>query len=127
MDSAKAPHQILLVDDSAAFLAALREYVAGFPQLRVAATAVTGEQAVALAELLSPDLVLMDLEMPGIGGLEATRIIKALPRRPQIVMVTLHDVARLRRAALEAGADFHIVKGRLHDEFPAVVARMAQS
>ena len=117
--------QVLLVDDSDTFLAALREYVEEYSQIIVTATAKSGEQAVALAELLSPDVVLMDLDMPGIGGIEATRIIKSLPRPPLVAVVTLHDAAQMRRAGLDAGADFFMVKSRLHEEFPGMLARIA--
>ena len=125
MKTETKPLRVLLVDDSDTFLAALREYVEDFSQLIVAATAKSGEQAVALAGELSPDLVLMDLDMPGIGGIEATRIIKSLPRRPLVAVVTLHDAAQMRRAGLDAGADFLMVKSRLHEEFPGMLARIA--
>ena len=119
--------KVLLVDDHAAFLRALRDYIGGFPQLNVVGVAATGEQAVALAELLSPDLVLMDLDMPGIGGIEATRIIKSLPRVPQVVVLTLHEEESFRRAALEAAADFFIVKDRLHEQFPAILEQIVRA
>ena len=125
MKTETKPLRVLLVDDSDTFLAALREYVEDFSQLIVAATAKSGEQAVALAGELSPDLVLMDLDMPGIGGIEATRIIKSLPRRPLVAVVTLHDAAQMRRAVLDAGADFFMVKSRLHEEFSGMLARIA--
>ena len=125
MKTETKPLQVLLVDDSDTFLAALREYLEQFSQIVVAATAKSGEQAVALAGQLSPDLVLIDLDMPGIGGIEATRIIKSLPARPLVAVVTLHDAAPMRRAGHEAGADFFMVKSRLHEEFPGVLARIA--
>ena len=125
MKTEPKPFQVLLVDDSDTFLAALREYVAEFSRIIVAATAKSGEQAVALVGQLSPDLVLMDLDMPGIGGIEATRIIKSLPQRPLVAVVTMHDAAQMRRAGLDAGADFFMVKSRLHEEFPGMLARIA--
>lgn len=127
MASPKAPLRVLLVDDSAVFLTVLRDYVDSFPQLEVVSVATSGEQAVALAERLAPELVLMDLEMPGIGGVEATRIIKSLTRRPRVAIVTLHASACLRRDAFEGGADFFVRKDCLQEEFPAVLQRILES
>ena len=120
-----AQTRLLLVDDSAYFLDSLRNYIGVFPQLAVAGTAPSGEQAIALNNLLAPDVIVMDVQMPGIGGLAATRMIKALPRAPKVLVLTLHEQEEVRRAAFDAGADFFIVKDRLHDEFPAIVAQLA--
>lgn len=120
----RPPWRVVLADDSPEFLASMLGFVSAFPQLQVVSTAATGEQAVALAELHSPDLVLLDLNMPGIGGLEATRILKSLRAAPKVAVVTLHDEPRFRAAALEAGADCFIAKDRLFDDFPAALARL---
>ena len=121
-----APMTVLLVDDHAQFLAMMRDDLGQFPQLRVTATAASGEQAVALAEMHAPDIVIIDLDMPGIGGIEATRILKSLPCQPRVLVLTLHDEARFRRAALEAGADFFIVKNCVYDEMPSLLAWLAR-
>ena len=127
MQTTSTPMTVLLVDDHAQFVAMLRDYLGQFQRLRVTAVAASGEQAVALAEMHAPDIVFIDLDMPGIGGIEATRILKTLPRKPQVVVLTLHDEVRFRRAALEAGADSFIVKDRLHDELPSLVERMVRT
>ena len=125
MNRTPAQARLLLVDDSANFLKALHGYLAQFRQLMVVGTASTGEHAIALAEQLAPDVVVMDAQMPGIGGLAATRIVKSLPRAPKVLLLTLFDHGEVRSAAREAGADFFIAKDRLHDEFPAVMAQLA--
>jgi DNA-binding NarL/FixJ family response regulator len=115
--------RLLLVDDNAEFLGALRAYLRE-QGLEIAGTAATGEQAVALAERLAPDLVVMDLAMPGIGGIEATRILKTRSPAPRVLVLTLDAREHVRAAVLEAGADFFLAKDRLHDDFPAILARI---
>lgn len=120
-----APLRLLLADDSAGFLDALRAYLAEFAHLEVAATAASGEQAVALAQIHSPHVVLLDVGMPGMGGIEAARILKTLRPAPRVLVLTLDERAWVRQAALDAGADHFIVKDRLHAEFPAWLSRLA--
>lgn len=120
----RLPLRLLLADDSARFLAALRAYLLDFSQLEVAGTAASGEEALALAQHLAPDLVVMDVAMPGIGGIEATRILKARAIAPRVLVLTLDDRACVRRAALDAGADHFIRKDRLDHDVPALLAQL---
>lgn len=76
----------------------------------VAGEAVNGEQGVEMTEALKPDLVLMDVQMPGIDGLEATRRIRALPDSPYVVVMSTHESGDYRDTALEAGAHAFIPK-----------------
>lgn len=78
---------VLVVDDSPAYLAALREVVAATEGFALAGAATSGEEAVALAAGAAPDLVLMDVRLPGLGGIEAGRRIARA--RPQTVVVLL--------------------------------------
>jgi two-component system invasion response regulator UvrY len=124
MASVDRAKRVLLVDDCETFVDALRALLESIAGIEIVGVGRSGEQAVALAERLSPDLVIMDLSMPGIGGLQATRILKTLQPAPQVIIVTLHRGSEFRQAALEAGADFFISKDRLHAEFPAVLAEI---
>ena len=81
------PVRVLIVDDQAPFRRAARAVLMATPGFTVVGDAGTGEQAVDLAEELAPDLVLMDINMPGINGTEATRRIVA--EQPEIVVVLL--------------------------------------
>lgn len=119
--------RLVLADDSAGFRAALSAYLRDYEQLEIAATAATGEQAIALAELHAPDMVVMDVRMPGIGGIEATRVLKTLARAPKVLVLTLDERDWVRRAALDAGADFFLVKDRLHDDFPPILQSLRGS
>lgn len=125
MQNAK-PLRLLLVDDSETFLAALRVVLAGYDGIEIAGEAHSGEQAVALTEALAPDAVFMDLAMPGIGGIEATRCIKTLAAAPPVVLLTLYEDAFYREAAREAGADFFVSKERLRDVLPALLRQLAR-
>ncbi len=111
-----AKYRILLVDDSPDFLDALAAFLAPEPELQVVGRSLTGPDAVAQVEVLKPDVVLMDLDMPEMDGLQATRLIKVRPGAPRVIIVTLHDNAEYRAQALAARADGFVVKSELVSE-----------
>jgi DNA-binding NarL/FixJ family response regulator len=84
---AEAPVSVLIVDDQELFRAAVRDVVRATPDMTLVGEAASGEAAVDAVEELSPRLVIMDKRMPGIGGVEAARRIRAL--RPEIVVVLM--------------------------------------
>ena len=96
---ADAPVSVLVVDDQEVFRAVVRDVVLLTPGMALVGEAASGEAAVDAVEELSPRLVIMDKRMPGIGGIEAARIIRA--RRPEIVVV-LVSVEDPEPEALEA-------------------------
>lgn len=102
--------RVLLVDDSVSFLHSATRFLSIEPWLIVVAHARSGTEAIDMAEAFQPDVVLMDLAMPGMSGLEATRRIKALPRAPKVVLISTYDSAGHREAAMEAGADGYLGK-----------------
>lgn len=103
--------RVVLVDDSADFLAQARRLVEASGELELAGTAKSAAAALALLESKPADLVLMDLRMPGMGGLEATaRIKSAHGGGPKVVILTLYDGAEYRLAARRAGADGFLAK-----------------
>ena len=104
------PLRILLVDDSPDFLAFVARLLAACPWVDIVGHAHSGQEAREQALRLRPDLVVMDLTMPGMNGLEATRHIKAQPGAPCVVMLTLHDDPYYRTAARDAGADGFVRK-----------------
>ncbi len=105
-----SPIRILLVDDSPAFLDSAAAYLDGQPDLRVVGRAFSGQAALEQVAALRPDLVLMDIAMPGLNGLEATQQIKAQPNAPAVIILTLHDNPEYRRAAANAQADGFVTK-----------------
>lgn len=105
--------RILLVDDNPIYLRAVSALLANKPDVEIVGCAMTGEEAIELVSTLRPDLVLLDLRMPGIGGLETTRQLKARSACPRIAIVTASCGEEHRQAAAQAGADDFVCKDRL--------------
>jgi len=107
------PISVLLVDDSPIFLDIARRFLQSQATVAVVGTALSGQEAFEQISRLQPDLVLMDLSMPGLDGLEATRRLKAQPDAPCVVILTLYDNAAYRAQAEAVGADGFIAKWQL--------------
>lgn len=111
--------KVLLVDDHAGFIAAAVRHLRRLPWLNLVGTAGNGIEAIAQCEVLRPDVVLMDLAMPEMGGLQATRLIKAQDAPPYIVIASHFDDGEHREHALRAGADAFVSKlAYIHDVVP---------
>ena len=102
--------RVLLVDDNPAFLDAAARELTADTRVQIVGRAGSGEEALAQVQHASPDLVLLDISLPGMNGLEATRQIKTWPDAPCIVLVTIHDTPGYRVAGMVAGADGFIAK-----------------
>lgn len=118
--------RVLLVDDSPAFLYAARALLQTLPDAKCIATATSAEAALQKIELLKPDLVLMDITMPGMGGIEATRRICANFNAPIVVLATLHDLTVYRTIAMQNGAYQLISKADFAFEIPQLIAQLRQ-
>ncbi len=105
--------RILLVDDSQTFQRQMAACLAELPTAQLVGQAHSGREAVDISGRVEIDLVLMDLAMPEMNGLEATRLIKARGRAPTIWVVTFQDDAESRDAAISAGADEFVPKPQL--------------
>jgi len=120
--------RVLLVDDQAAFLRAMIGVVEETPGFEVVGAAASGEESVRLAGVLLPDLVLMDVNLPGIDGLEAARRLReGADRSPVVFLLSTHDEDVGDGFAAEAGAAAYMTKSsfgpdRLEDLW-ATVAR----
>lgn len=110
------PLSVLLVDDHALFREGLAGLLQGRPNIEVVGRAVDGAQAIALARELMPDLVLMDVRMAGMSGLEATRQIKAEMPDVRVVMVTMSEDEADLFEAIKSGAQGYILKNTLPDD-----------
>lgn len=104
---------ILIVDDNAQLRALMREIVAQEPDRHVVGEAEDGAEAIRLAQELQPDIVLLDLVMPRVNGLEALRRIKAERPETKVIIVTAHDEDAYRQAAEDGGADAFLLKKTL--------------
>lgn len=109
------PYRILLVDDHEMVREGFRR-VLDAPGLTVCAEASNGKEGIEKALGLNPDLILMDLSMPVMGGLEATRQIRRALPNSKIIIVSFHESQQIIDQAKEAGADGYVVKSRRADE-----------
>ena len=103
---------VLIVDDQEPFRSAVRMVVEMADGFEVIGEAETGEDGVELAAMLKPDLVLMDVMLPGIDGLEATRQITAGDDPPRVLMMSTHESQEFADAAIEAGAIAFVPKSQ---------------
>lgn len=101
---------ILIVDDDPLVRAGLRLILGGSPSLQVVGEGSDGDEAVDLVTEHRPDVVLMDIRMPRVDGLEATRRLQALPEPPRIIVLTTFDSDDLVLRALTVGADGFLLK-----------------
>jgi len=111
----------LVVDDNADFRQRVKEFLASEPEIEVVGEAADGQEAILKARELQPDLVLMDVRMPGINGISATRQLKEEMPEVKVIMLSLFDIDEYRKAALDSGASGYVVKKNLVQELiPAI-------
>lgn len=117
---------ILIVEDHDAVRRSLRDWLeVEFPGCRVI-EAASGEEAIALTEAESPRLVVMDITLPGMNGIEATRRIKTTWPSTQIVILTIHESDAYRADATMAGASAYVPKASMQTELiPTLGALLA--
>jgi two-component system NarL family response regulator len=114
----------IVVDDSPRALRAMCSAVARQQSLRLVGAAANGREALALARSLQPELVLLDLEMPVMDGIEATSCLARECPATQVVIVTVHDTPELRKLCYKRGARAFIAKDALCDELPMVLQEL---
>jgi DNA-binding NarL/FixJ family response regulator len=117
--------RVLLADDQPLIRTALQMVITDTDDIEVAGEAGTGAEAVALAGSLRPDVVVMDIRMPGLDGIEATRLILADADPAHVVMLTTFDDDEYVYAALRAGASGFLVKDMALEEILAAVRTVA--
>ena len=115
-------YRLLIVDDHALFRAALRALLSNDANLEVVGEAGNGLDAVHAVGQLSPDLVLMDLTMPGMNGMEAIAAIKQRSPDVRILVMTLHKTEEFIHASLKAGANGYILKDSTSDELRLAIS-----
>jgi two-component system NarL family response regulator len=118
------PVRTLIVDDFAATLDTLCAFLGGQPGFLVVGTARDGEEALTQADALRPDLVLMDLAMPKLNGLEVTQRIRERWPRMAVIIVSVHDGPTWRAAGQKCGARGFVSKDRAHDELAQELRRV---
>lgn len=106
----KPRHTVIIVDDHPIFRRGLKEIIEGDAQFTVTGEAGDGETALQQITALKPDLVVLDLHLPKIGGLELVRTIRARARPPAVIVLTMHVEESMFNAAMDGGAQGYILK-----------------
>jgi DNA-binding NarL/FixJ family response regulator len=114
---------VLAIDDSPEFLSSLQSFFETIPDFCLVGTGQSGSEALALVQKLQPDLVLMDLQMAGMNGLETTSEIQRHLPGLAVVIVTAHEMPGLRQLCHENGACDLVKKSRLYQDLPDVLAK----
>jgi DNA-binding NarL/FixJ family response regulator len=117
--------RVLVVDDHPVVRSGIVALVEAAGDLEVVGTAATGEEAIALAEALAPDIVLMDLRLPGIDGDEATAGILAASSGVRVVVLTTYENDDAILRAISAGASGYLLKASPEDELLAGIRAVA--
>jgi len=109
--------KILIVDDHKLFLDGLRSILSSVDDFEIAGHAYTGEDALVAIKELRPTIVILDISMPKINGIEVTKIIKKDYQNIKVLILTMHLHRRMIIEALKAGADGYIMKDSKSDDF----------
>jgi two-component system, NarL family, response regulator DesR len=119
--------RVLIVDDNNEYRRLLRRILEEQHDLMLVAEASDGEEGVRLARELKPDVILMDIDMPGTNGLQATRRIKAVLDGATVVLLSAWDSEAYRQGAADCGADNYLLKTMPISEFLSVLRRVRPS
>ncbi len=111
--------RVLLADDHEAMLDRVADLLAG--ECDVIGTAIDGRQALDAAKHLNPDVLVLDISMPVIGGVETAHCLKEAGVKTRIVFLTVHDDPEFAREALEAGALGYVIKPRIASDLLAAI------
>lgn len=102
--------RVLIVDDHAIIRRGVQGILRSHPEWELCGEAQDGQEAVRLAEELKPEVIIMDVSMPGMNGVEATRMIKKQQPAAKVLLLTLHVSVDLVRSAFKAGARGYVLK-----------------
>ncbi len=120
------PISVLLVDDNPAFLRLTTRFLQEYDDVAVVGAAGGGEEALALAQDLQPDMVLIDLAMPGLSGLATIPRLRAMLPEVGIIALTVLNTNSYWEAALAAGANDFVAKASLNTDLLPAIRRVAQ-
>lgn len=110
------PIRLLIADDHPLFRDGLRALLESVPGMQVLGEVTTGNEVIAQAQALQPDLILMDIKMPGMNGIEATRRILSSSPHIRILILTMFEDDESVFAAIRAGARGYLLKGAVQEE-----------
>jgi DNA-binding NarL/FixJ family response regulator len=108
--------RVLVVDDHAVIRRGVQGILSSYPEWDLCGEADNGQDAIRLAGELAPEVVIMDVSMPGMNGLEATRIIHDVLPETKVLLLTLHSSSEFVRSAFRAGARGYLLKSDAENE-----------
>jgi DNA-binding NarL/FixJ family response regulator len=107
--------KVLIVDDNSKFKKSVKNLLSNEQDIEVIGEAREGKEAILKAKELKPDIVLMDVRMPEMGGIEATRRISQIMPETKIIILTIYDIDEYRNAATNSGAVAFVLKKFMRD------------
>jgi DNA-binding NarL/FixJ family response regulator len=122
-----APVRILIADDHEIFRRGLRSLLESHPEWEVCGEAVDGQEAVDRFKELQPDVIVLDIGMPRLNGLEAAELIRKQVPDSRIVILSQHEPQVIKQAALGAGARAYVTKSEVSQELVMAIERIISS
>lgn len=113
--------RILIADDHGLMRAGLRSILEDEPTIEVVGEASNGEEALYLAGQLAPDIVILDIGMPGADGIETTRTMKQMLPQTQVLILTVYEEESLLREAIKAGASGYLIKRAVEEDLLSAI------
>jgi DNA-binding NarL/FixJ family response regulator len=126
MNTEATPLRVVVVDDHPIVRDGLRSLLSSIDDIELVGEAGTGEDAIALVDATKPDVVIMDIEMPGMGGIEATRVLAAHHPAIPVLALTMYGQDDFVFSALRAGARGYLLKGARQEDLLRAVRAVAQ-
>lgn len=117
--------RVLIVDDHAFIRRGVQTILHPYPEWEFCGEAENGKDAIRLADELKPEIIIMDVSMPGLNGIEATRAIRKSQPEVKVVLLTLHESAELLRSAFRAGARGYLLKTDAEQELVKALSVVA--
>lgn len=118
--------RLVLIDDHASFLDTLAKMLGDAPGMEVVGRATSGAEGLRLAAELKPDVVIVDFAMPEMDGLTVTRMLKAQPGAPKVLMMSFHGEPEYSDMALATGADAFLTKSSHYKELVPLLTRLGK-
>jgi DNA-binding NarL/FixJ family response regulator len=118
--------RVLIADDHALFREGIRRLLSASPEIETVGEAKSGEEAVRLVEDLAPDVVLLDIMMPGMSGIDVARVIHTTSPRTRVIILTVHATEEFLFEAIKAGAMGYLLKDASSDELLRAIRLVAQ-
>jgi PAS domain S-box-containing protein len=117
--------RVLIVDDHEVVRRGVRSLLLNHPEFDICGEAINGHDAIDKAKQLKPDVIVMDISMPNLNGLEATRLVRGMLPETEVLILSQHDSPEMIRQAFNAGARGYVVKSSIAQQLPTAIETVA--